>query len=98
MRLDETKTLLRDLDQESYLIRLEGKPELERLKRIPGVTISKAHALTQAEGEVLVRVTMGDHGRLFEVIDALRAEDLRILSITKCEPSLEDVFVKVVES
>ena len=98
VRLNETKTLLRDLDQESYLIRLEGKPELERLKRIPGVSISKTHELTQMEGEVLVRVTMGDHGRLFEVIDALRAEDLRILSITKCEPSLEDVFVKVVES
>jgi len=98
VRLDETKSLLRNIDQEVYLIRLEGTPELQRVAGIGEVRIIKVQERSQKEGECLLRVTMGHHERLFEVIDALRAEDLRVLSITKCEPSLEDVFVKVVES
>lgn len=98
LRVDETKNLLRNLEQEIYFIRLERTPEFQRLGRIPGVRIGKVHEQSQKEDGCLIRVTMEHHERLFDIIDALRAEGLRVLSITKCEPSLEDVFVNLVKS
>jgi len=95
--LDETAALFKGVEQESYIIRLKGEVDLQAIQIIPEV--SNVEILeTLGQKECLVKVIMNDANSLFQIIEALRRGNIRVLSLSKCEPSLEDIFVKMLES
>jgi len=95
--LDSTETLCNDFGREHYDVKLQGRPDTVFLKDLPIFRdVEVVHGDAEKE-EFLVRFVMDREDSLFEAIDALRRDGVRILSMTKVEPKLEDVFVKMVD-
>ena len=63
------------------------------LAALPGV---RRAVVQQLDGLSQVRLELTDDGVLGDVVQALTAHDRRLHNLQKCEPSLEDVFVKIV--
>ena len=95
--LDDTEKLLRSVEREFYTIKLRGRPDINAVERIPTVRDVELVDYFDGEKEVLIRLAMNRENSLFEVIEALRRNGIKILSMTKSEPNLEDIFVKLVE-
>ena len=96
--LDSTEKLCSAFGREYYEVRLRGRPDTAVLKDLPifrDVEIVHADA---EKAEFLLRLVMGREDCLFEAIESLRKDGVRILSMTRVEPNLEDVFVKMVEA
>ncbi|MCL5951588.1 MAG: ABC transporter ATP-binding protein [Chloroflexi bacterium] len=77
-------------------IRLSGQPspsELDHIKETQGVK-----SLTSAlqDGQTELRITLDQESAIGPVVSSLTANDVSILKLSKCEPTLEDVFVGLV--
>jgi len=95
--LDRTEKLCNNFGREHYDVKLQGRPDTVFLKDLPIFrNVEIVHGDAEKE-EFLVRFVMDREDSLFEAIDALRRGGVRILSMTKVEPKLEDVFVKMVD-
>jgi ABC-2 type transport system ATP-binding protein len=85
-----TADLLARFRQDLYEIRLSGRSEA--VPRLPeGFTVE-----TDDDG-VTLRGPVPDHERLYALIEQLGARNLPLASIKPVEPSLEDVFVRLIE-
>jgi ABC-2 type transport system ATP-binding protein len=93
---DSPANLKRGLERE-VIFHLEVSPLLpeaaESFRRLPGV--QKASLQTLDEHSALDLILDSDH-ILSDVVAALTAQQARILYLQKREPTLEDVFVKLV--
>jgi len=95
--LDNTEELLRSVEREFYMIKLRGRPDIHAIEKIPSVRDVEMVEHSYGQEEVLIRLAMNREDSLFEVIETLRGDGVKILSMTKVEPNLEDIFVKMVE-
>jgi len=95
--LDDTEKLLRSVEREFYMIKLRGRPDIHSIAKIPSVRDVKMVEHSYREEEILIRLAMNREDLLFEVIEALQRDGVKILSMAKGEPNLEDIFVKMVE-
>lgn len=94
---DKTERLLSSVSREHYIIKLKGRPDVAALKRLPWVgDVEIVHSNVEGD-ESLIRLVMDREDSLFEVIDFLMSDGVKILSMRKSEPNLEDIFVRMVE-
>jgi len=66
---------------------------VERLRRVEGV---KNFAYTHRDGFTELKFILDSEGAISHVVEAIRAQGLRILTLQKTEPTLEDVFIELV--
>lgn len=76
-----------------FLLVTEPLGDSAWLRSLPGVRRADA---TDRDGSTELRLELDDDGAIAGVIGALTARERRLRSFQKCEPSLEDVFVKIV--
>ena len=84
-----TTELLARFRQDLYEIRLSGGSD--DVPRLP-----EGFDIGTDDAGVTLRGPVPDPGRLFALIEELRARDLPLVSIKPVEPSLEDVFIRLV--
>jgi len=94
--LDKPSSLLKTGEQETYLVRLKGVPNLGCLKAISDVSCVELVGC-DPEGESVIRIRIRGGDALFEVIQSIKKNQCHLLSISKDENRLEDIFVKMVE-
>ncbi len=86
------RDLLNRFRQDLYEIRLGGPLDPEAGGAwLDGLTV------TSADGESRIRGPIRDQARLYDLIEQLRARHLPLIAVEPVEPSLEDVFVKILE-
>ncbi len=91
---DEPSQLRRGAADDTYfLLRTEPLGGAAWLADVPGVRRADA---TDVDGATQLRLELADDGAIAAVVQALAARERAILSLEKREPSLEDVFVKIV--
>jgi ABC-2 type transport system ATP-binding protein len=91
---DTPEALRRSAAADTYfLITTEPLDGHDWLAAVPGVRQVTARSV---DGATELRLELADDGAIAGVIGALTARNRRIFGFEKCEPSLEDVFVKIV--
>jgi ABC-2 type transport system ATP-binding protein len=76
-----------------FLLTTESLDDAGWLEGLPGV---RSAAATTRNGTTELRLELADDGAIADVVEALTHRQRRIFSFEKREPSLEDVFVKIV--
>jgi ABC-2 type transport system ATP-binding protein len=76
-----------------FLLTTEHLPDGGWLKEVPGVRRVDTRAL---DGRTEIRLQLAEDGVIAGVVKALADRDRKIYSLTKVEPSLEDVFIQIV--
>ncbi|MEA2040101.1 MAG: ABC transporter ATP-binding protein [Thermodesulfobacteriota bacterium] len=96
--LDSAEKLCSAFGREYYEVRLKGRFDTSFLKTLPIFRDVEVIHSDAEKAESLIRLVMDREDCLFEAIEFLRGDGVRILSMTKVEPNLEDIFVKMVEA
>lgn len=82
--------LLQVFRQEAYQIRVRGHLQARQIPGSEGLTIS-------SEGEETLLSGIGDQGVLNRLINRLYEQGLTLNGVHRLEPSLEDIFVSLIE-
>jgi ABC-2 type transport system ATP-binding protein len=85
------RALLSRFRQDLYEIRLGGPLDQEAGAWLDGLTV------TSVDGESRLRGPISDQARLYDLLEQLRAQHLPLLAVEPVEPTLEDVFVQLLE-
>jgi ABC-2 type transport system ATP-binding protein len=93
------RELLGRFRQDLYEIRLGGALDLgpDRVLDPSAGEWLDGLSVTAADGESRIRGPISDPARLYDVLDHLRALRLPLIALEPIEPSLEDVFVHLLE-
>jgi len=93
----DTPSHLKHKLQKEAIFSLEVSPlnglDIEAFRRLPGVN-QVSHS--PQDGSALLQFILAEENVLAAVVETLTENDIRILNLQKCEPTLEDVFVHLV--
>ena len=93
----DTPANLKHQLQKEAIFRLQVSPlnglGIDAFQRLPGVN-QVTHS--PQDGSALLQFILAEEQVLASVVSTLAAHNIRILNLQKCEPTLEDVFVKLV--
>jgi ABC-2 type transport system ATP-binding protein len=96
--LDRTDKLLGQMGREQYIFEFEEPPDLAALEKLPELN-GFEFSPTQADGNhFCLRLVLGHCGNLTRALGAFEQHNLKILSISRSKPSLEDIFLKMIEA
>jgi ABC-2 type transport system ATP-binding protein len=93
---DTPAAMKQSLQRESiFRINLESTAPLQK-NYFSGLDCVNSVALREEDGHTVMDLSLGEDAALSQVIATLAERQARILSLQKREPTLEDVFVKLV--
>jgi len=93
---EKTDVLLRNMGREQYVFKFEKQPDTVILENLPGV--KQVDIIPNIDGDILIQLIIDKKDTLFRVLDVFQKNQSRILSISKSEPHLEDVFINMIEA
>lgn len=96
MAFEKTDVLLGNMGREQYVFKFEKQPDTTILEDLPGV--KQVDIIPNADGDILIQLIIDKKDTLFRVLDIFQKNQTRILSISKSEPHLEDVFINMIEA
>lgn len=86
-----TGELLGLFRQESYELRFRGKIEESIVARFEGFTPREEN------GHTILSGTIGEHGRLYRLIEMAEMQGLELLGVAQADPNLEEIFVELLD-
>jgi ABC-2 type transport system ATP-binding protein len=83
--------LLEVFAEEHYQIRVEGRLPADAAPRFEGLSIEEENGNTVLSGPI------ANQGALYDILGRLRELDLPLISASRAEPDLEEVFVRMLD-
>jgi len=93
---ERTGKLLQNMGREQYVFKFQERPDLSILNHIPEVKELEFLSGNNDDHFFSIRLIIDRKDNLFPILEALQKSSAKILSITKSEPNLEDVFVRMI--
>lgn len=94
---EKVESILHRMGREYYIIRLSGRPDESVLKSLSAAEGLDLIQNKNINGEFVLHLAVGGNNSIFEILKSLIGERrIKILSINKSEPNLEDILVDLV--
>jgi len=94
---ERTEKLLQNMGREQYVFKLQERPDLSALNQIPEVKDLEFISGSNDDHFFSIRMIIDRKDNLFPILEAFQNSSAKILSITKSEPNLEDIFIRMIE-
>ena len=86
-----TGELLDLFRQETYELRFRGRVDEAIVTRFDGFT------LREESGHTILSGVIGEHDKLYRLIEMAELQGLELLGVTQADPNLEEIFVELLE-
>jgi len=96
--IDRTDKLLKQMGREQYIFEFEKPPNPPAWEDIPGIDGCELIPAPEDGDHLFLRMVVDHRTDLPRALGAFKEQNLNILSISRSKPSLEDIFVKMIES